>query len=643
MAAKKETHQFKTEIKQLMDLIINSLYSNREIFLRELISNASDAIDKIRFKAASNPEILGEDTEFKIKIERDENKRKIVVSDNGIGMTYDEVIENIGTIAQSGSSNFLKALEKSKDKASVPPELIGQFGVGFYSAFIVAEKVVVTTKSPFSKKGIKWVSKGDGSYTIEEVKKEDRGTSIELQLKEVKEGEKDFTNEWVIKEVIKKHSDFVRYPIEMEVDAIEPIPEEEQIKDKEGKPIGKTAREIKKDETLNSMKAIWAKSKSEVKEEEYEEFYKHLSHNWDKPLETIHIKLEGKIEYDALLYIPEKAPFDLFQQERKNGMHLYCKRVFIMDNCKELIPDYLSFIHGVVDSSDLDLNVSREILQENAVLRLIKKNLVSKVFSTLSNMDAEKYDKFYSEFGQMLKAGAVNDFENKTKIADLIKYKTTKSKDKLISLKEYIKNMPKEQEEIYYITGENISFLLNSPRLEALKDKGYEVLLMTDPVDEWVVQSLGEYEGKKFKSAEKGEINIDKKSDKKEEDSYQNLLKFIENELKEEVKEVKISKRLKDSMVCLAGDEMGMSGYMEKIMKATGQEIPKQKRILEVNTQHPIFKKLKQIFEKDTKNVVLKNYSKLLFNIALISEGSKVDDNQDFVKIVSEIMANNLN
>ncbi len=643
MAAKKETHQFKTEIKQLMDLIINSLYSNREIFLRELISNASDAIDKIRFNAASNPEILGEDTEFKIKIERDENKRKIVVSDNGIGMTYDEVIENIGTIAQSGSSNFLKALEKSKDKTSVPPELIGQFGVGFYSAFIVAEKVIVTTKSPFSKKGIKWVSKGDGSYTIEEVKKEDRGTSIELQLKEVKEGEKDFTNEWVIKEVIKKHSDFVRYPIEMEVDAIEPIPEEEQIKDKEGKPIGKTTREIKKDETLNSMKAIWAKSKSEVKEEEYEEFYKHLSHNWDKPLETIHIKLEGKIEYDALLYIPEKAPFDLFQQERKNGMHLYCKRVFIMDNCKELIPDYLSFIHGVVDSSDLDLNVSREILQENAVLRLIKKNLVSKVFSTLSNMDAEKYDKFYSEFGQMLKAGAVNDFENKTKIADLIKYKTTKSKDKLISLKEYIKNMPKEQEEIYYITGENISFLLNSPRLEALKDKGYEVLLMTDPVDEWVVQSLGEYEGKKFKSAEKGEINIDKKSDKKEEDSYQNLLKFIENELKEEVKEVKISKRLKDSMVCLAGDEMGMSGYMEKIMKATGQEIPKQKRILEVNTQHPIFKKLKQIFEKDTKNVVLKNYSKLLFNIALISEGGKVDDNQDFVKIVSEIMANNLN
>ena len=639
---KKETHQFKTEIKQLMDLIINSLYSNREIFLRELISNASDAIDKMRFKASTNPEVLGDDTEFKICIERDEKRKTLTVSDNGIGMTYDEIIENIGTIAQSGTGKFLEALKKSKDKKIISPELIGKFGVGFYSAFIVADEVTITTKSPFAKKAVKWKSFGDGSYTIEEVDKKTRGTDIELQLKKIKKDESDFTEEWVIKNIVKKYSDFVNYPIVMEVDTTEPIPEKEQIKDKAGKPIGKTTKEVKKDETLNSMKAIWVKNKSEVKKEEYEEFYKHLSHNWDKPLETIHIKLEGKIEYDALIYIPEKAPFDLFQQDRKNGMQLYCKRVFVMDNCKELMPEYLSFIYGIVDSVDLDLNVSREILQESAVLRLIKKNLLNKIFSTFSKMDEEKYNKFYTEFGQILKAGVASDFENKEKISHLIKYKTTKSGDKFIFLKDYIKNMPKDQKEIYYLTGENFALLLNSPRLEALKDKGYEVLLMTDPVDEWVVQSLSEYDGKKFKSAEKGDIDITDKVDEKKEETYKNLLKFIEGELKEKIKEVKISKRLKSSVACLAGEEMGMSGYMEKIMKASGQDIPKQKRILEINAAHPLFEKLKKVFEKDVKNPLLKEYSNLIFNIAVVAEGGKVEDAQSFTKSISDLMTKGL-
>ncbi|OQY11879.1 MAG: molecular chaperone HtpG [Desulfobacteraceae bacterium 4572_19] len=598
MSTQKETFQFKTEVQQLMHLIINSLYSNREIFLRELVSNASDALDKVRFRAQTNPELLGSDTDLFIRITPDKDAKTIT-------------------------------------------ELIGQFGVGFYSAFIVAKKVTLITKGAGEEKAVKWESDGTGSYSIEEIEKESRGTTIILELKDLEKDEQDFTDEYVIRNIIKKHSDFVSYPIVMNVEKDEPIPDEEIIKDKDGKAIGETTRKIKEDETLNSMKAIWAENKKDVTDKEYEEFYKHLSHNWDAPLDRIHIKFEGTTEYDALLFIPSKAPFDMFQQDRKNGMHLYCKRVFIMDDCKELMPDYLGFIQGVVDAPDLNLNVSREILQQDRLVRNIKKNLVKKVFDLLSKMDKEKYTTFYEEFGQALKAGMPTDFENKDKIANLLRFKTTKSDGKLISLKEYLENMKEGQEEIYYITGENLNTIFNSPHLEKLKDKDFEVLLMTDPVDEWVVQSLPEYEGKKLKSAEKGDLELDKVDEKKKTE-YSALFEFIKTKLDTKIKEVKPSTHLKDSVSCLAGDMFGMSAYMEKIMKASGQAMPDQKRILELNMDSPLMAKIKNTFETDTNNPVLKDYSDLLFDLAVISEGGKLDNPSKFSKTIGDMMEKSL-
>lgn len=638
MSATRETHQFKTEVQQLMHLIINSLYSNKEIFLRELVSNASDAIDKLRFKAQTEPDIMGSDTDLHIRITPDKETKTLTVSDNGIGMTYDEVMDNIGTIAKSGTASFMAALEASKKENTLSPDLIGQFGVGFYSAFIAAEKVTLTTRAAGEDKAVRWESEGDGSFTVEETEKEGRGTTITLHLRDVEDGEQDFTDEFVIRQVIRQHSDFVSYPILMNVEADEPIPENEIVMDKDNKPVGPTTRKVRRDDTLNSMKAIWAKNKSDVTEEEYEEFYRHLSHNWDKPLERLHMRFEGTTEYTVLLYIPSKAPFDLFYQDRKNGMHLYCRRVFIMDDCKELIPEYLGFIQGVVDAPDLNLNVSREILQQDGLVRNIRKNIVKKIFGLLKEMDDEKYAEFYKEFGQSLKAGIPTDFENKDRIAELIRYKTSKSGDKLISLKEYVENMKEGQECIYYITGENLTSIMNSPHLEALKEKDYEVLLMADPVDEWVVQTLSEYEGKKLKSAEKGDLELDKVDEKKQEE-FASLFEFIKGKLEESVKEVKASTRLKDSASCLSADDFAMSAYMEKIMKASGQEMPAQKRILELNMDHPLMGKIKKIYETDTSNPVLADYSQLLFDMALISEGGKLDNPARFSKMVGDIMS----
>ncbi|MBU0993683.1 MAG: molecular chaperone HtpG [Proteobacteria bacterium] len=638
MGGKKETHQFKTEVQQLMHLIVNSLYSNKEIFLRELISNASDAIDKLRFKAQTNPDILGKDSEFFIRIITDTQNKTLAVIDNGIGMTHDEVMDNIGTIAKSGTMAFLETIKQSKQENTLSPELIGQFGVGFYSAFIVAKKVTVITRSADSDNGVKWESTGDGSYSIEDVEKAERGTEIILELKETEKDDTDFTEEWTIRRIVKQHSDFVSYPVIMNVEKTEPIPDNEQIKDKDGKPVGETNRKVREDETLNSMKAIWARNKSDITDEEYEEFYKHISHDWNPPLEKMHMKFEGVTEYNALIYIPSKAPFDMFNQDRKNGMQLYCKRVFIMDDCKELMPEYLGFIQGVVDAPDLNLNVSREILQQDRLVNNIRKNLVKKVFELLTNLDKDKFDTFYQEFGQSLKAGIPTDFENKDKIADLIRYKTTKSNGQSISLKEYVDRMKPDQKEIYYITGDNLVSLMNSPHLEALKDRDYEVLLMTEPVDEWVVQSIPEYNKKKLKSAEKGDLDLEKVDEKKK-DAYSSLFEFIKKSMEEKVKEVKPSTRLKNSVSCLSGEDFGMSAYMEKIMKATGQDVPKQKRVLELNVEHPVLAKIKTIFETDTKNPALKEYFGLIYDLALISEGGKIENPSKFSQAVSDLMA----
>ncbi len=637
MTSKKETHQFKTEVQQLLNLIINSLYSNREIFLRELISNASDAIDRLRFKSQTDPEILGQDAEFRIKITADKEQRTFEVSDNGIGMTSDEVMENIGTIARSGTAAFLEALEESKKKDALPPELIGQFGVGFYSSFIVAEEVTVLTRAAGEELATRWESKGDGSYTIEEASKDSRGTTITLKLKEQDEDEQDFTDEWTIRGIVKKHSDFVNYPVLMDVEKDDPIPEDEQIKNAEGKTIGETTRKVIKEETLNSMKAIWTKNKDEVTDEEHKEFYQHISHDWNPALEHLHMKFEGTTEYNVLLYIPSKAPFDMFQPDRKHGIHLYCKRVFIMDDCKELVPEYFNFIHGVVDAPDLSLNVSREILQQDALVRNIRKNIVKKLFDMLNKMEKEKYEEFYNEFGQVLKVGIHSDFDNKDKIADLARYKTTKSDGEYVSLKDYVANMGPDQKEIFYITGDNLSSLINSPHLEQLKDKDYEVLLMTDPVDEWVVQSLPEYDGKKLKSAEKGDLELDSLDDKKK-DEYTPLFEHIKSKLEDKIKEVKPSSRLKDSVACMSGDDYDMSAYMEKIMKASGQEAPETKRILELNINHPVFEKIKALFEKDKDAPVLEEYSHLLLDIAVVGEGGKVENPSRFSKMIGDLM-----
>ncbi len=638
MSNKQETCEFKTEVQQLLHLIINSLYSNREIFVRELISNASDAIDKARFKEQTESALFEGDNDYNIRISTDPEKKTFEISDNGIGMSYDEVSENIGTIAKSGTKAFMEALERSRDENTLSPELIGQFGVGFYSAFIVADKITLVTKTAGAEKAVKWESDGKGSYTIEEAEKESRGTTITLALKEADEGDQDFTDEYTIRHIVKKHSDFVTYPIVMNVEKSEPIPENEIIKDADDKPIGETSRKVRADETLNSMKAIWAKNKSDVTEEEYEEFYKHISHNWDKPLDILHKKFEGVTEYDALLFLPSKAPFDMFRPERKHGMQLYCKRVFIMDDCKELLPEYLSFVQGVVDAPDLNLNVSREILQEDRLVRNIRKNLVKKIFGMLEDMDKEKYEEFYQEFGQAIKAGIPTDFENKDRIASLLRYKTTKSDSKYTSLDEYIERMPEDQKDIYYITGENMSALINSPLLEALKAKDYEVILMVDPVDEWVSQSLPEYKEKNLKSAEKGDLELDKvDEDKKNE--YTALFKFIQEKLGDKVKEVQVSNRLKDSVACLSGDDFGMSAYMEKILKASGQDAPNQKRSLELNISHPLIDKMKQTFETDTTNPMLADYSNLLLDIAIVSEGGKIDNPAQFSKLLGDMMA----
>jgi molecular chaperone HtpG len=636
MAGKKETRPFETEVQQLLNLIINSLYSHREIFLRELISNASDAIDRLRFASQTDAALLGDDADFQIRLDVDAIKKTLTISDNGIGMTYEEVLENIGTIAKSGTAGFLKMLEQSQKGNTVSPELIGQFGVGFYSAFMVADRIELLTRAAGSQSATRWESTGGGSYTVEEAEKETRGTQVILHLKRVDKEEQDFTDEWTLRQIVKRHSDFVAYPIRMEIDQVEPIPDTEQIKDKDGKPIGETTRKVRKLETLNSMKAIWARDKKEVTDAEYNEFYTHISHDWTPPLTHLHVKLEGATEYTALLYIPEQAPFDLFGPERKHGIHLYCKRVFITENCKELIPEYFSFVKGVVDAADLNLNVSREILQQDRLVRNIRRNLVKKLFELLGKLEPSDYEKFYNNFGHVLKIGFPTDTENHDKLTELLRYQSTQSEGKLVSLKEYVGRMKPDQKDIFYITGENATTLLNSPHLERLKEDNIEVLLMTDPVDEWVVQTLTEYDGKKLKSAEKGDIEV---SADKRMDAYSSLFGFIKSKLESKVKDVKASTHLKNSVACLSGDSADLSAYMEKILKATGQKAPDAKRVLELNVDHPALNKINALYENDRDNPLLMKISHLLYDIALVGEGGKLEDPSSFSQAIGELMS----
>lgn len=637
----KTTKQFQTEVQQLLDLVIHSLYSNRDIFLRELISNASDAIDKISFESHSDESLLEGNSDWKIKLVPNKDAGTLTIIDNGIGMNAAEVEENIGTIARSGTKAFMQNL---KDKAlSNNPELIGQFGVGFYASFMVAESVTLETRKAGSKEhGCRWESKGDGSYTIETCSKELRGTEITLHLKD---DFKEYLDEWKIRSIVKKYSDYIQYPVVMD------ITRSETVKDAEGKEIeGAGTIDKTEEQTLNSMKAIWARSKSEVSEEEYNEFYKHVSHDFEAPFKTIHFSAEGTSEFKALLYLPAKKPFDMFMVDRKKGLQLYVKRVFITDKCEELIPDYLRFVKGVVDSSDLPLNVSREILQEDVQLKRIQKGLVNKVLSTLAEVkekEYEQYVKFWQEFGQVLKEGLHFDYANKEKLQELALFESTKTDaGAFVTLKEYVARMPLEQKEIYYITGTSRETLEQSPHLEAFRAKGYEVLFMTDPVDEWVVQALTEYDEKHLKAVDRGDISLDSEDEKKEKDKkleeakkeFSDLISAISEHLKDKVKEVRFSNRLTDSACCLVADEYGMNANMERIMKAMNQSVPESKRVLELNPDHAILKAMSSIYSTDKNASLLTDYADLLYDQALLTEGSQIKDPLRFTRLISDLM-----
>ena len=638
----KVTKHFQTEVQQLLDLVIHSLYSNRDIFLRELISNASDAIDKARFESHTNPAVLENDPDWKIKLIPDKDAGTLTIRDNGIGMSMEEVESNIGTIAKSGTRAFLENLKGQNIKDH--PEMIGQFGVGFYASFMAADKVTLVTRRAGERTAAtRWESVGDGSYTIEECSKETRGTDVTLHLKE---DMREYLDEWRIRSIVKKYSDYVQYPVTMD------ITREELPQGIDGKPI-EGAEKIKKveEETLNSMKAIWTRPKSEITEDEYNEFYKHISHDFNNPLRTIHYAAEGTSEFKALLYIPEQKQFDLFLHDpHRKGVHLYVKRVFITDRCENLLPEYLRFVKGVVDSSDLPLNVSREILQEDVQIKRIQKNLVGKVLGTLAEMKEktpEDYLKFYGEFGAVLKEGIHFDHANKEKLQELLLYQSSKTEPgKYVSLKEYVERMPSAQKEIYYITGTDRSAVENSPHLEICRRKDYEVLFLIDPIDEWVAQSLMEYDGKKLKSVLKGELEVDTEEEKKEKEvkqeeakkQYLGLLEFIKDKLAEKVQEVRLSSRLTDSACCLVADEYGMNAHMERILKAMNQDVPESKRILELNPDHAIMQILNRLYEQDRGSGKLADYCELLYDQALLTEGSPIKDPLRFTKLISELM-----
>ncbi|MBO6303907.1 MAG: molecular chaperone HtpG [Selenomonadaceae bacterium] len=646
----KETREFQAETQELLNLMINSIYTNKEIFLRELISNASDAIDKVHFASLTNSSLLGDDTEYQIFLIPDKNSHTLTISDNGIGMTRDEVTENIGTIAKSGTKAFLEQLKQTKEDGNIGEDLIGQFGVGFYSAFMAADKVTILTKKAGEDTATRWESTGDGSYTIEDAEKENRGTSITLSLKEefYKDGaELDLTDTYALQDLVKKYSDYVRYPIKMNFTT------EETPKDEEGKPI-KDAEKIKKTElrTLNSMQPLWTKNKSELKDEDYNEFFKQQFHEWEAPMEIFHTKAEGNVTYTALLAIPAHAPFNLYHTNYEPGVSLYSRHVFIMDKCKDLLPDYLGFIKGLVDSPDLSLNISRELLQQSSELktigRAIEKNILKTLERNLKNK-REAYEKFWNEYGKSLKIGIYNSMytgsDTIDKLKNLLLFKSSKE-GKLVSLKEYVERMPESQKKIYYATAKDEGTIEKLPQMELLRDKGIEVLYLLDNVDEFAIEAIREYEGKSFHSISRGDLDLgDAESEevKKETEEIQktndDLLKDIKETLGDKVAEVKISNRLKSSAVCLVTDEAGPSLAMEKTFADMENPFFKARRILEINPHHDLFGRLKAIYKEGKESEDFKDYCDLLYTQALIIEGILPENPVDFANKVAKLMA----
>ena len=620
----RETMGFQAEVKQLLQLMIHSLYSNREIFLRELISNAADASDKLRFEALHNASLFENDSELNICISYDKTARSLTIVDNGIGMSRDEVINNLGTIAKSGTREFFSRLSGDQQKDA---NLIGQFGVGFYSAFIVAEKVTVTTRRAGEKtdQGVRWESDGGGEFAIEMIEKATRGTEIVLHLRE---GQDDLLSGQKIRSIIRKYSDHIVQPILMK---------KEEWKDGE-------QQVLEEDETINQAFALWARPKNEITEDEYKEFYKHVGHDYQEPLAWTHARVEGKQEYTQLLYIPSRAPFDLFERDTIHGVKLYVRRVFIMDDAEQLMPRYMRFVRGVVDSSDLPLNVSREILQESKDIEAIRSGCTKKVLGLLEDLaknDQEKYTKFWGEFGRVLKEGIGEDFANKDKIAGLLRLASTHADttEETVSLADYIGRMKEGQDKIYYITADSFNAAKNSPHLEVFRKKGIEVLLLTDRVDEWVVSNLSEFQGKSLVSVAKGGLDLgqlEDEAEKKEQENVANELKDltekISKSLGEKVKEVRVTHRLTDSPACLVADEHDMSANLARLLKSAGQKGPTSKPILEINPKHPVVLRLK-IEEKR-----FDDWASVLFDQALLAEGGQLDDPASFVKRVNQLM-----
>ena len=624
MTKQKETLSFQAEVKQLLQLMIHSLYSNKEIAVRELISNASDAADKLRFEALEKNDLYEKDSELKISVDFDKDKKTITISDNGIGMSRDDIVKNIGTIAKSGTKEFLKKLSGDQAKDA---NLIGQFGVGFYSAFIISDEVTLESRKAGAKTGSRWISKGDGEFTLETIEKKSRGTSVILSLKKDAE---EFLDEYRLKEIIKKYSDHITLPIVMK-----------KFEFKDGESI-----RTEEDEVVNDASAIWARNKKDIKPKEYEEFYKNLTYDQEPPLSVFHNRVEGNQEYVSLLFIPSKAPFDLYDRDKAQGVKLYAKRIFIMEANEKLIPQYLRFMKGVIDSSDLPLNVSREILQDSKALESIRSGTVKKILTALEDMAKKKPDdfkKFWSEFGLVLKEGPAEDFANREKIAGLLRFASTfdESDAQSVSLADYISRMKPEQEVMYYITADSFLGAKNSPHLEIFKKKKIEVLLLGDRVDEWLMSNLPEVSGKKFQSIAKGDLDLGKLEDESEkvakkdiEEKSKTLVEKIAKSLGDKIKEVKVTHRLTDSPACLVVGENDISGNLERILKAAGQNTPDIKPVLEINPEHALIKKLSA--EKDGK--AFDEYSSVVFDQALISEGGQLEDPVGFVKRINELL-----
>jgi molecular chaperone HtpG len=627
--ATKEHLSFQTEVKQLLKLMIHSLYSNKEIFLRELISNASDAADKLRFEGLTDGALYESDSELKIRVSYDAALRTITIADNGIGMSRQEVIDHIGTIAKSGTREFFGSLTGDQAKDA---HLIGQFGVGFYSAFIVSDKVTLITRRAglTPEHGVRWESGGEGDYTLETVEKTGRGTEVILHLRE---DEDDLLNGWRLRSIIRKYSDHITLPIVMKKEEWSQEKNENTITDE--------------DETINQASALWARPKSEITAEQYNEFYKHVAHDFEPPLAYVHARVEGKQEYTQLLYIPSRAPFDLYDRESRHGIKLYVRRVFIMDDAKQLLPNYLRFVRGVIDSNDLPLNVSREILQESKDIEAIRAGAVKKVLGLLEDLaqseqeeEKAKFKTFWNEFGQVIKEGIGEDYANRERIAKLLRFVSTLSDtdDQTVSLSDYVARMKEGQEKIYYVTADNLKAARNSPHLEVFRKKGIEVLLLSERVDEWLAANLTEFEGKQLQSVAKGSLDLgkledeaEKKEQEKEADEYKDLTEKIKGILGEQVKDVRVTLRLTESPACLVADSHDMSGNLERLLKSAGQKVSHTKPILEINPYHPMIQRLKS----DETNFA--DWSHILFDQALLAEGGQLEDPASFVKRINEL------